>query len=147
MCGKMKQYDLTRKMCVKYLCGPAVVTNNTQCAIRNFSKTHDSRPQTVPSIVLLSLSSSTIILIVDEESKTDDKPVLRLQAAYIRMSRYADMTFVTAVAIRVIANSILMWHFRYETKWLFGDIYRKLWVTSCSRIIFRTVDNVFWEKC
>jgi len=55
MCGKVKQYDLTRKMCVKHLCGPAVVTNNIKCARFSFSKKHDSRPQTVPSVVLLSL--------------------------------------------------------------------------------------------
>ena len=69
-------------------------------------------------------------------NSNNDSPVLRWQAAYIRMSRYPDMTFVPTVAIRVIANSTLMWRFRYETKRLLGDIYQKVWVTSCSRVTF-----------
>jgi hypothetical protein len=63
MCGKMKQYDLTCKMCVKHLCGPAVVTNvvykvtnGNKLTRSSFSKTHDSRLHTVRSVVLLIIS-------------------------------------------------------------------------------------------
>jgi len=146
----MKQHDLTCKMCVKHLCSPAVVTNNVKCAGFSFSTRHDSRPQSLPSVVLLSLHfpRQRSVWSLTRKVKNGDRPVLRLQAAYIRMSRYPGMKFITTLAIRVIANSILMWRFRYETKWLLGNIYQKLWVTSCSRLIlvFRTVDNVFWKK-
>jgi hypothetical protein len=55
MCGEMKQYDLTCKICVKHLCGPAVVTNDVKFTRSSFSKTHNSRLQTEPPVVLLFL--------------------------------------------------------------------------------------------
>jgi hypothetical protein len=46
MCGKMKQYDLTCKMCVKHVCGPAVVTNDNKSTRFSFQKrmAHDFKP-------------------------------------------------------------------------------------------------------